>query len=171
MILLLAAALSSWTVPLPEGYDSTVAPSLVACTSEPTRVHAEMHLTKVHTMDEKKETISIEGYLRLRWNDQRLAAPHITSGKDLIHRCPVLLRVRVDIAARVEFQTKRLDHAFLHRMHEPHGEKHDGFRFISPPRPCTKLSERSHEGEGEEGEPQPKKTNLKGETERGQGQG
>ena len=74
MILLLAAALSSWTVPLPEGYDATVAPSLVACTSEPTRVHAEMHLTKVHTMDEKKETISIEGYLRLRWNDQRLAA-------------------------------------------------------------------------------------------------
>ena len=79
MILLLAAALSSWTVPLPEGYDSTVAPSLVACTSEPTRVHAEMHLTKVHTMDEKKETISIEGYLRLRWNDQRLAATPGTS--------------------------------------------------------------------------------------------
>ena len=65
MILLLAAALSSWTVPLPEGYDATVAPSLVACTSEPTRVHAEMHLTKVHTMDEKKETIKFDGEMSI----------------------------------------------------------------------------------------------------------
>ena len=61
MMLLLAAAasLSSWTMPLPADYDASVAPSLVACASEPTRVRAEMHVTKVHTMDEKKETISI----------------------------------------------------------------------------------------------------------------
>eukprot|EP00966_Prymnesium_polylepis_P259839 6002606-Prymnesium_polylepis.1 len=40
----------------------------------PTDVQAQLYVTKLHSVDEKKETIGFEAYFRLWWNDHRLAA-------------------------------------------------------------------------------------------------
>jgi len=64
-------------IAVPSGYDASLAPGLVAWANGscpgPTLVQAQLHVTKMHTIDEKKETISVEAYFRLWWTDARLA--------------------------------------------------------------------------------------------------
>ena len=60
------------SIVLPAGYSSVTPPSRALGLAEPTLVLAQMYATKVHSVNEKKESISIEGYFRLSWQDSRL---------------------------------------------------------------------------------------------------
>ena len=69
-----------YQVALPEGYDAGAAPSLALCDSKPTTVLAQMYVAKMHSVNERKETIELEGYFRLWWNDTRLSHSGGTCG-------------------------------------------------------------------------------------------
>ena len=60
-----------------------------------------------------------------RPHHQRLAAPHVAGGEDLRVRGLILVGVGLHVAARIELEPERLDHALVHRMHEAHGEQHE----------------------------------------------
>ena len=66
------------------------------------------------------------------WRPSRIA--HTTSdwprrmspaANTFVDRSLIGDRVGADIAARVELDAERLDHAFVHRMHEAHREQHE----------------------------------------------
>src|SRR5580700_1937126 len=59
-----------------------------------------------------------------RPDDERLAAAHVAGRENLVDRCPVALGVGLDIAAPVERELERLDHAFVHRMDEARRKQH-----------------------------------------------
>src|SRR5690606_9655887 len=56
-------------------------------------------------------------------DDERLAAPHVACSEHLGVRRLILPCVRRDIAAWIELEIERLDHALVHGVHEAHGEK------------------------------------------------
>ena len=60
-----------------------------------------------------------------RPDHQRLAAAHVAGGEDLVERGLVVVGVGLDVAARVEREPERLDHALVHRMHEAHRQQHE----------------------------------------------
>lgn len=76
----LALSVHGTSVPVPAGYDASVPPSvhnescgLIATPQPPTLVTAEWYVKKVHSVDQKSESFTIEGYFRLEWRDARLA--------------------------------------------------------------------------------------------------
>src|SRR5271165_5522781 len=58
-----------------------------------------------------------------RPHHQRLAAAHIAAGEHLGQRARIGRYVGLDVAAWIELDAERFDHAFVHGMHEAHGEQ------------------------------------------------
>src|SRR5215467_3198664 len=56
---------------------------------------------------------------------ERLAPAHVSCGKYLGDRTDVMICIGLDVAARIKCKAKFVDHALVHRMHEPHGKQHE----------------------------------------------
>jgi hypothetical protein len=61
---------------------------------------------------------------------ERLTPAHVAGGDHLGVGALVGEHVGLDVAALVELEAERLDHAFVHGMHEPHGEQDEVGRDV-----------------------------------------
>ena len=59
-----------------------------------------------------------------RPHHERLAAAHVAGCKHLRVGALISQDVGLDVAALVELEPERLDHAFVHGMHEAHRQQH-----------------------------------------------
>ena len=74
MLSLLALPLGVPPYAIPPGYNPEIPPSLAGCSHPtPTLVKAQLHVTKLHGINERVQTLRMNVNLRLVWTDYRLA--------------------------------------------------------------------------------------------------